>query len=228
MKRVKRQKLVMKRRIDYTDTLKERSNAVVAQMRREMELVNAEKDALKEKARQLRERRRKLMKTGRFTAAAKRKLEKELAFLRREIPLVRSLFWSKVKALEMRLAAAKPLNGFPRRARFRTLEEARDYLDHDKLQCLICGRRYPGLAQHLDKNHLMRADEYREMFGIPWTYPLSGQNTRRLHKKKIEKQRRRGQLKTPPPLSKRGARAKLGIKPRPHMLKLRGKLGTEF
>ena len=65
-----------------------------------------------------------------------------------------------------------PLNGYPIESPFDSINEIREYLSGDLVTCLRCGRQYKGLASHLKRVHEMTADEYREFYGIPWTYGL--------------------------------------------------------
>jgi len=83
---------------------------------------------------------------------------------------------------------------------FKTIEEAEAYLAHDKLECLICGKFFKGLGNHVNLAHDMTARDYRIKFNIPLTHGrgLIGQGTREKrreinanmppeHKKKFKK-----------------------------------------
>jgi hypothetical protein len=62
--------------------------------------------------------------------------------------------------------------------RFETLAEIREYLAGDRVECLVCGKRFLRLSHwHLMK-HAMSANDYRERFGIPWTYSLTSSTSR--------------------------------------------------
>jgi hypothetical protein len=79
------------------------------------------------------------------------------------------------------------LPGFPKLFKFRTPEELKDYFGGEKIQCLRCGKFYRTLGVHL-AIHEMKPDEYREEYGIPWTYGLSCTETKKLkaeHAKKM-------------------------------------------
>lgn len=73
-----------------------------------------------------------------------------------------------------------PLPGFPRKEKFETEDELKKYFGEEKVQCLLCGRRYRGLFQHLLKGHGVSLEEYRVMYGIPLEYGLVGEDTRLL------------------------------------------------
>ncbi len=61
-----------------------------------------------------------------------------------------------------------------RTTQFATLDEVHAYVSGDKIQCLLCHRWYDTLnAVHLRSKHDMSADEYHQIFGIPWTIELS-------------------------------------------------------
>ncbi len=69
----------------------------------------------------------------------------------------------------------KPLKGFPVERKFETKEEVDAYFSTDKIQCLLCGRWYNQIGGlHLDRMHGVTPDDYREMYGLPWTRGLTG------------------------------------------------------
>ncbi len=84
----------------------------------------------------------------------------------------------------------KVLLGFPIEECFDTPEKLDEYFGGTKIVCLRCGKKYRTLGIHLKTIHEMEPDEYRELYGIPWTYGLSCAATTQLHsdeaKRKIE------------------------------------------
>ena len=54
---------------------------------------------------------------------------------------------------------------------FKTNDDVEEYLSGDKVECLICGRRYKLLSAHLKSHDLSKADYCRE-FGIPSHFGL--------------------------------------------------------
>ena len=54
-----------------------------------------------------------------------------------------------------------------------------EYLSHDDIMCLECGRRFAALGTHLRKVHYMTARDYRERWQIPSGAPLAGITYRR-------------------------------------------------
>ncbi len=78
----------------------------------------------------------------------------------------------------------KLLPGFPREGKLQTMEEVDAYFASDKIQCLLCGKWFKDLGcKHLISKHEITADEYREMYGLPWARGLTGSL---FHEKKIE------------------------------------------
>ena len=59
--------------------------------------------------------------------------------------------------------------GFPWKGRFTTMGEIKEYFDHEQLACLLCGREYGNLGLHVSRTHKIHIDDYKEMFGIPWS-----------------------------------------------------------
>lgn len=52
-------------------------------------------------------------------------------------------------------------------------EEARHYVSHEKLQCLICGKNNNSLGSHINRIHGLDETSYKEQFGIPYTVGLA-------------------------------------------------------
>lgn len=102
---------------------------------------------------------------------------------------------------------------FPWNGKFRTLQEVRQYLDEDKLICLLCGRHYVGLAVHIVRTHKMPLDDYKERFGIPWTYGVAGKNFRAQGSRRMKRNRKEGKL--PPRPSQKHIEKILTMKKRP-------------
>jgi hypothetical protein len=61
---------------------------------------------------------------------------------------------------------------------FSSMKDVEAYLGGDKLECLICGRVFAGLQQHVNRAHDMSAREYKLRFGLPLSRPLWGSETR--------------------------------------------------
>ncbi len=69
----------------------------------------------------------------------------------------------------------KLLPGFPQKGKFQTKEEVDAYFATDKIQCLLCGKWFKKIGgMHLTFKHGFTADDYKEMFGLPWLRGLGG------------------------------------------------------
>jgi len=69
------------------------------------------------------------------------------------------------------------LPGYPVERKFESLKEVKQYLEGDKIACLLCGRLFANLGCHVVKMHDMSCDEYRELYGIPYTFGLVSSDT---------------------------------------------------
>lgn len=54
-----------------------------------------------------------------------------------------------------------------------TLPPVEEWLTHDRIQCLDCGRWFRALGQHLNKSHGLTAAEYRRRWGMRQRQPLT-------------------------------------------------------
>ncbi|HCU0229319.1 TPA: MucR family transcriptional regulator [Proteus mirabilis] len=71
--------------------------------------------------------------------------------------------------------------------RINNREELAEYLAHDKIECLECGKRFSFLANHITKIHHMTLSDYRDKFNIPATTPLAGVAYRQKHREKLQR-----------------------------------------
>lgn len=94
----------------------------------------------------------------------------------------------------------KPLQGYPKSKPFATIDEIKAYLDGDKVTCLLCGREYTALGGHITTKHDMTSDDYRELFGIPYSYGLAGKPFRENVGKRIKRLRKEGRVPPQPSL----------------------------
>jgi hypothetical protein len=63
---------------------------------------------------------------------------------------------------------------YPWHGKFGTKAEIDDYLAGNKVECLLCGKRFIALPKHLEYAHDLTADDYRERYGLPWKRGLCG------------------------------------------------------
>lgn len=107
----------------------------------------------------------------------------------------------------------EPLPGYPWTGKFKSLEEISEYLDADKIPCLLCGREYSKLTTHIVSGHGMDPDEYKERFGINWTCKLASRTYKEGAAKRCHKRRKEGTLLLKPP--KGVTKAAIAMKKRP-------------
>ena len=96
----------------------------------------------------------------------------------------------------------KPLPGFPWRGKFTSVEELGAYFQEHKLTCLLCGRHYDQLGNHISQGHKISMDEYKERYGIPWGYGLAGNDCRKKFSSHIKKLQATGKIRLSPPKSR--------------------------
>ena len=70
------------------------------------------------------------------------------------------------------------LPGFPKETPFKSTEEVRDYLAGDRIECLLCGRFLKSMSKHLTIHGISPRD-YKRQFGIPLTYGLTSEESRK-------------------------------------------------
>lgn len=73
------------------------------------------------------------------------------------------------------------LDGYPKTYLFDTPESLVVYFSGERIICLRCGKAYKTLGVHLLRIHDMTPDEYRDIYGIPWSYGLSSLPTHEMH-----------------------------------------------
>jgi hypothetical protein len=71
-----------------------------------------------------------------------------------------------------------PKPGYPKIVQFQTMEEVEAYLNQDRIDCLLCGRRYKMLNSHVGRMHQMDLREYKIKCGLPLTSGLISASTR--------------------------------------------------
>ncbi len=87
-----------------------------------------------------------------------------------------------------------PLLGFPWDSQFVTKDEVDAYFMGDEITCLLCGRQFKSLHNHLRILHDMQTDEYKELFGIPWRRGLISEELRNRQAITMKQQRKDGIL----------------------------------
>lgn len=92
------------------------------------------------------------------------------------------------------MARREVLTGYPKDFIFKTPEKLKLYFGSESIVCLLCGKEYRTLGLHLKTIHEMEPDEYREKYGIPWTYKLSCKQTSALHAEIAKENHRTGKF----------------------------------
>lgn len=77
-------------------------------------------------------------------------------------------------------ARRKIMPGYPIEKPFETRQEIDDYLNSDRLVCLICGKTYKSLCGHLSV-HGTNADDYKEKYGLPFGAGLTCETTKAMN-----------------------------------------------
>lgn len=70
--------------------------------------------------------------------------------------------------------------------RIKTRQDVIDYLAHDKIECLECGKRYHFLPVHIKRVHGLSAEAYKDKFNLPAPTPLAGTDYRQIQREKLQ------------------------------------------
>lgn len=94
-----------------------------------------------------------------------------------------------------KLARRIPKEGYPITTKFISSKEIYDYLHGEKITCLLCGRAFKQLCGHVYQIHKMKADEYKEMYGLPFRCGLSSEPTKEIYRERGSKPEQLAHLK---------------------------------
>lgn len=72
-----------------------------------------------------------------------------------------------------KIGRRQTMDGYPVLGHSFTKAEVDDYFSGDRIVCLLCGKKYRNLGNHLPRVHSMTGDEYRQRYGLPWTRGLT-------------------------------------------------------
>ena len=64
------------------------------------------------------------------------------------------------------------LPGYPKNFVFKSYDEYKQYFVGDRIICLLCGKHYRALGNHLRVSHEMNIEDYKKKYGILWTKSL--------------------------------------------------------
>jgi predicted transcriptional regulator len=82
---------------------------------------------------------------------------------------------------------AKKYTGYPDNFKFESADQIKEYLSHDKITCLLCGKDYTTLAVHLSFIHRIPVRDYKIKFGIPIKYGLCTKEFSNKHSLRMKK-----------------------------------------
>lgn len=71
--------------------------------------------------------------------------------------------------------------------KLQTKEEVEEYFSHEKIECLICGKKYKSLASHIVRVHGVTVEEYKDKFNLPYSRGLIGAATKNLQSERMKK-----------------------------------------
>jgi len=69
-------------------------------------------------------------------------------------------------------ARRRVLPGYPKNFVFKSYDEYKQYFVGDRIICLLCGKHYRALGNHLRVSHETDIEDYKEKYGILWTKSL--------------------------------------------------------
>ena len=64
------------------------------------------------------------------------------------------------------------LPGYPKNFIFKSYDEYKQYFVGDRIICLLCGKEYRALGNHLRISHETDIEDYKKKYGILWTKSL--------------------------------------------------------
>jgi len=70
-------------------------------------------------------------------------------------------------------ARRRVLPGYPKNFVFKNYDEYKQYFIGDRIICLLCGKHYRALGNHLRVSHEVDIDDYKKNYGILWTKSLA-------------------------------------------------------
>jgi hypothetical protein len=72
------------------------------------------------------------------------------------------------------------LAGYPVKSGYMDKEQIESYLSGDKITCLLCGKNSPVLSHHIKVIHNVTPEEYKQMYGLPFSIGLAAGEWRKL------------------------------------------------
>ncbi len=69
-------------------------------------------------------------------------------------------------------ARRRVLPGYPKNFVFKSYDEYKQYFVGDRIICLLCGKHYRAIGNHLRVSHETDIEDYKKKYGILWTKSL--------------------------------------------------------
>lgn len=94
--------------------------------------------------------------------------------------------YSKIRTLDDN--NVKPLNAksfFNKK--ITSIDDVAEYIRHDLIECLECGKWFPFLPVHINRVHQIDAVDYKIRHDLPAQTPLAGVKYREIHREKLNK-----------------------------------------
>ena len=105
----------------------------------------------------------------------------------------------------------KVLPGYPKDLVFKNYEEYKQYFVGDRIICLLCGKHYRSLGNHLRVSHETTVEDYKKKYGILWRKSLICNEYYEIRSKEAKKTIANGKL-IPQTLEGRRKQAELARK----------------
>jgi hypothetical protein len=74
-------------------------------------------------------------------------------------------------------ARRRVLPGYPKDFVFKDFDEYKQYFVGDRIICLLCGKHYRAIGNHVQWIHEITIEEYKKKYGIFWTKSLTCNDT---------------------------------------------------
>lgn len=84
--------------------------------------------------------------------------------------------------------------GFPWRSQFSSRQEVDEYLNRERITCLICGREFSVIGHLHLRIHNITVDDYKIKFGIPLTLGLTSQGVKEKKRANLLKLQEEGKM----------------------------------
>ena len=117
-------------------------------------------------------------------------------------------------------ARRRVLPGYPKDFVFKDYDEYKQYFVGDRVICLLCGKHYRALGNHLRVSHEVDLDDYKKKYGIFWTKSLTCNDLHEIQSDRAKERIANGEL-IPQTIE---GRRKQGIFARNHVKKRRRNL----